>query len=219
MKIQWFRVGMYQTNCFLLTSEDGHCMVVDPGDGDDGVLEYLQKNNIQPERVFVTHGHMDHFADAANLAESYNIPIDFAKKEVGYLFSQEVQRGPYEEEVFEEFLQAVETRGNLLQDGDTIQLGEIKFEILTLPGHSECGACLYTPEEKVIIVGDQLFAGSIGRTDMYRGSSTELIRSIKEKLLVLPEETVVLPGHGPQTTIGAEKKKNPFLAGDMLWEL
>ena len=186
-------------------------MVVDPGDGDDGVLEYLQKNGIRPERVLITHGHMDHFADAARLAEHYDIPIDFAKNEVEYLFSAEVQRGPYEEEVFEEFLQAVETRGNLLQDGDQLQLGESSFQIITLPGHSACGMCLYHPAAGVIIVGDQLFAGSIGRTDMYRGSGVQLIRSIQEKLLILPEETVVLPGHGPQTTIGQEKKTNPFL--------
>lgn len=218
MEIKVIPVGMYQTNCYLAVSE-GHWMVIDPGDGKNAVLRILESQGIVPEYVAVTHGHMDHYADAEGIAERYRIPILYPEQDMAYLDSREARRGPYDQWVVDSFRSGLSRWGRLLREGDEIRLGRNHFQILVLPGHSDGGMCLYEPEEKVLFSGDQLFAQSIGRMDLYRGSGSDLIRAIRQKLLVLPEETVVLPGHGASTSIGMEKKNNPYLSEEALWEI
>ena len=216
MRIQSVAVGAYGTNCYLIEQE-GHWMVVDPGDGRNAVLKYLQKEGIRPEKIAVTHGHMDHFADAAEMAETYQISIYFPRKEVGYLHSGLARRGPYDPAVFQAFEEALSNWGVYVEEGDRIQLDTLEFQILILPGHSDAGMCLYEKSQGVVFAGDQLFYRSVGRADLYRGDGEDLLKSIRQKLLTLPEDTVVLPGHGPATRIDQEKAGNPYLNGEMSW--
>lgn len=220
MKVQAIPVGAYQTNAYLVLDETtGERMVVDPGDGNGALLEYLKEQDLQVHLIAITHGHMDHYADAAPMAEFFQAPVYFPKEEEAYLSSSEAQRGPYDAGVVRQFENSLACRGRLVSEGDSILLGSLCFEVLILPGHSAAGMCLYERREGVLFAGDQLFAGSIGRMDLYRGDGGDLIRSVRQKLLTLPEETLVLPGHGPETVIGREKKTNPFLSGDALWDL
>ena len=218
MKLQVISVGIYQTNCYLV-EEEGLCIAVDPGDGEGAILGYLKEKKKRVNVVIITHGHMDHFADAAELAEYFQVPIYFPKEECAYLASAEARRGPYDERIVHRFERALAQRGSLTEEGEKLHFGSLCFRVMILSGHSKAGMCLYEENQKILFAGDQLFAGSIGRTDLYRGSGTDLVCGIRQKLLCLPEDTVVLPGHGPQTTIGAEKRSNPFLSEDVLWNL
>ena len=218
MKLQVIPVGAYQTNCYII-EEESMRIVIDPGDGNNRILKELTERGTRADQVVVTHGHMDHFADAAKLAEHFQTPIYFPKEECAYLSSAEARRGPYDERVVHGFGTALGGRGKLTEDGETIRFGNLCFRVIVFGGHSKAGMCLYEENQKMLIAGDQLFAGSIGRTDLYRGSGADLIAGIRQKILCLPEDTVVLPGHGPHTTIGKEKRSNPFLTGDLLWDL
>lgn len=220
MKVQTIPVGAYQTNAYLVLDETtGERMVVDPGDGNGALLEYLKEQGFRIHRIAVTHGHLDHYADAAGMAEFFQVPLYFPKEEAAYLSSPEAQRGPYDAGVVRQFENSLACRGRLVSEGDSIRLGSLCFEVLVLPGHSAAGMCLYERRQGVLFAGDQLFAGSIGRMDLYRGHGGDLVRAVQQKLLTLPDETLVLPGHGPETTIGREKQTNPFLSGDALWDL
>ncbi len=216
MRIQSVAVGAYGTNCYLIEQE-GHWMVVDPGDGRNAILRHLQKEGICPEKIAVTHGHMDHFADAAEMAETYQIPIYFPRKEVGYLRSELARRGPYDPAVFQTFEEALVNWGVYVEEGDRIRLDTLEFQVFILPGHSDAGMCLYEKSQGVVFAGDQLFYRSVGRTDLYRGDGEDLLRSIRQKLFTLPGDIVVLPGHGPATRIDHEKAENPYLNGEMSW--
>lgn len=218
MKLQVIPIGIYQTNCYLI-EEEGLCIAVDPGDGDGAILRYLEKKEKRVNAVIVTHGHMDHFADAAELAGHFQTPIYFPKEECAYLSSAEARRGPYDERIVHIFEKALAQRGILTEEGEELRFGSLCFRVIVLSGHSKAGMCLYEASQKILLAGDQLFAGSIGRTDLYRGSGTDLVCGIRQKLLCLPEDTVVLPGHGPHTTIGEEKRSNPFLSEEVLWNL
>lgn len=209
LALEVYAIGMYQTNCYLL-SEDSHLVVIDPGDGRGALLHFLQQKQLTVDAVLVTHGHMDHFADAPAISEYYHCPILFPEKEVDYLSSQAGRRGPYQEETFAAFRAALKDRGLLLQDQSTWKWGEHEFSVRTLAGHSDAGACYYLPENAWLFGGDQLFCEGVGRMDLYSGPCS-LLQEIRQKLLILPDQTTVFPGHGPSTTIEHEKKYNPYV--------
>lgn len=192
-------------NCYILGCEDtGEAAVIDPGDEADRILIKLSEARLKVKYLINTHGHFDHVAankrmkeitDADLLIHPEDAPMLAELNKAASSFGLSAENSP--------------DADRHINDGDEISFGSITLKVIHTPGHSRGGICLYTPG--YLFVGDTLFAGSIGRTDLPGGSYDTLIASIKEKLLVFDDNTIVYPGHGPETTIGREKKINPFL--------
>ena len=209
MKIDSLILGAYETNCYILradkTAKD--CLIIDAGLNAGRMIDFLQENKLNPVAVVLTHGHIDHIAGLAQLQEQYpDIKV--------YIHKLDAEMLTGSDDNLSEFIGGgftVRAADFLVDEGDTIEQAGVKLEVFHTPGHTQGGICLYSRDDKIVFVGDTLFAGSVGRTDFPGGSMTGLVKSIKKKLLTLPEETVVYPGHGPSTTIEEEKANNPFL--------
>ena len=209
MKIDCLVLGDYETNCYVLRSSDAakDCLVVDPGLGSEELIGFLRERHITPAAAVLTHGHIDHIAGLAALRRSFPaVKVFIHALDAEMLGKPIANLSGLMGRAF-----TTEPADILLKDGDGIEQAGIKLTVLHTPGHSPGGVCLYSSEEGVVFTDDALFADSIGRTDFPGGSMSRLVRSIKEKLWVLPDETVVYPGHGPSTNIAREKAHNPFL--------
>jgi len=200
-------VGPLQCNCSVIG--DGvsrEAMVIDPGDDIDDVLALIRKNNLQVKQIVITHAHIDHVGGAMKLRAATGAPILLNQNDYALLKMLDLQAdwigmaSPGKVEV-----------EHSLGQSDSIKAGALAADVIHTPGHTEGSICLYFPSQKKLIAGDTLFAGSIGRTDLPGGSFEKILRSLHEKVLALPDETVVVPGHGPLTTIGEERESNPFL--------
>ena len=198
-------VGPVQTNCYIIAcDETKKAIVVDPGDEVDRILEVIEKNHLNLIAIVNTHGHFDHTGGNAELKKQTGAPIGIHESdafmlpilsETADLFGLSVPNSPPADTYF--------------VSGQTLEMGNISFTVLSVPGHTPGGIALYTPGK--VFVGDSLFSGSIGRTDLPGGNLNVLLEGIRAQLFTLPDETVVYPGHGPETTIGEEKITNPFL--------
>lgn len=202
-----FPVGPLQCNCSVIGDEvTREGMVIDPGDDIEDVLAVVRKHNLKIQQIVITHAHIDHVGGAMKLRAATGAPILLNHNDYELLRILDVQAtwcgmaDPGK----------VEIDGSVAQS-DTVKTGSLVATVLHTPGHTEGSVCLYFPAEKKLIAGDTLFAGSIGRTDLPGGSFEKIIDSLHSKLLALPDETVVVPGHGTLTTIGAERETNPFL--------
>jgi len=200
-------VGPLQCNCSIIGDETTReAMVIDPGDDIAEVLSLLQKHNLQVKQIIITHAHIDHVGGAMKLRTATGAPILINENDYALLKMLDVQaawlgmQNPGKVEI-----------ANSLAESDKVQAGALVANVIHTPGHTEGSICLYFPDEQKLIAGDTLFAGSIGRTDLPGGSFDKIIRSLHGKLLALPDETVVVPGHGPLTSIGEERQSNPFL--------
>ena len=204
-----FPVGPLQCNCSVVGDEQTHeAMVIDPGDEIDKVLAILQQYNLTVKQIVITHAHIDHIGGAAKLKRLTGAPVLLNSNDQMLLKMLDVQASwlgmrPPEDTAIDA---SVTT-------GDKLQAGDVVADVLHTPGHTEGSICLYIASEKKLIAGDTLFAGSIGRTDLPGGSYKKIIDSLQGPVMALPDETIVVPGHGPLTTIGAERESNPFLAG------
>jgi len=209
MKIDRLMLGEYQTNCYILrTTEDvGQCLIVDAGLGAEELIAFLGEREIRPVAVVLTHGHIDHIAGVGLLRESYQgLKVLIHELDAEMLSQPAANLSGLMGRPF-----AAEPADILLKDGEWIEQAGVKLQVFHTPGHSPGGICLYSSEDGIVFTDDALFAESIGRTDFPGGSMSRLLGSIREKLWVLPDETVVYPGHGPSTTIAREKAQNPFL--------
>ena len=205
MLIETIPVGPLQVNCYLLICDKSRqAVVVDPGDEGARILDALSASGSQLAAVINTHGHFDHIGANAYVIEKTGVELMMHGDDLPLLKEAAEHAAIYGLSVVPS---PEPTR--LLVDGDEIKVGESTLKVIHLPGHSPGGICLHVAND--LIVGDGLFAGSIGRTDLPGGSQEQLVSGIRQKLLVLPEATVVHPGHGPATTIGREKRHNPFL--------
>jgi glyoxylase-like metal-dependent hydrolase (beta-lactamase superfamily II) len=181
-------------------------MVIDPGDDIENVLAIVLQHQLQVKQIVITHGHIDHIGGAMKLRAATGAPILLNQGDQEQLKMLEMQAAwcrmapPGEVKID----QGIGT-------ADRVRAGSLVADVIHTPGHTEGSVCLYFPAEKKLIAGDTLFAGSIGRTDLPGGSMEKIISSLHEKVLALPDETVVVPGHGPLTTIGEERESNPFL--------
>ena len=200
-------VGPLQCNCSVIGDESTReAMVIDPGDDIEDVLGLIRKHNLQVKQIVITHAHIDHVGGAMKLRVATGAPILLNQNDFALLKMLDVQASwlgmtdPGKVDIDQTVGQA-----------DTVKAGTLSADVIHTPGHTEGSICLYFPLEKKLIAGDTLFAGSIGRTDLPGGSFDKIIDSLQEKVLALPDETVVVPGHGPLTTIGDEREKNPFL--------
>ncbi|HMK21505.1 MAG TPA: MBL fold metallo-hydrolase [Terriglobales bacterium] len=202
-------VGPLQCNCSIIGDETSReAIVIDPGDDIDEILALIKKHNLQVKQIVITHAHIDHVGGAMKLRAATGAPILLNQNDYALLKMLDVQAAwigmpsPGKVEIDHSLTQA-----------DTVKAGSLTVEVLHTPGHTEGSICLYIPAESKLIAGDTLFAGSIGRTDLPGGSYEKILRSIHDQVLALPDETIVIPGHGPLTTVGEERDSNPFLQG------
>ena len=211
MKTKLFVFNPFQENTYLLISEDNECILIDPGCFEEKEKErlkaYLEENKLVLKRVLNTHLHIDHAFGNSFLFHQYGIKAEANQADEFLLERMKQQATAFGIGNVDDGTPL----GNYLNDGDKINLGDIELEALHVPGHSPGSLVYYAPKNGYVFVGDVLFQGSIGRTDLPGGNYDELIGNIRSKLLTLPDETVVFSGHGPRTTIGDEKRYNSFL--------
>jgi glyoxylase-like metal-dependent hydrolase (beta-lactamase superfamily II) len=201
-------VGMLHCNCSILGDEtSGEAIIVDPGDDIPRILAALEKHKLTVKQIVVTHAHIDHIAGAARLKQLTGAPVLYNQNDLPLVKMMDVQANWLGMATPE-----VHAPDDTLVDGSVVAIAGLTGSILHTPGHTQGSLCLYLPTQELLLAGDTLFAGSVGRTDLPGGDGPMLIRSIREKLLPLPDATVVVPGHGPKTTIGEERESNPFLA-------
>ena len=206
MRVKAVVVGPFATNCYIIAPSEGkEAVVVDPGAEAERILSEVKAMGLEVGLILSTHGHGDHTGAVAWLKEATGAPYALHSKDIPLLSQAGVARA-----MTPDFRDPPEP-DRLLKGGDTVPVGEEGLLVLETPGHTPGGVCLYGGG--AVFTGDTLFQGSVGRTDFPGGSHGVLISSILSKLMVLPEETVVCPGHGPQTTIGDERRWNPFLGG------
>ena len=205
-------VTPFQQNCTLLWCETTKkAAVIDPGGDLDRIRQAVAESNVQVEKIILTHGHIDHAGGAAELRDALGVPVE----------------GPHEADRF--LLDRLEESGRAygiparpvapdrwLDEGDTVSVGALSLHVLHCPGHSPGSVVLVSPEQRFAIVGDVLFQGSVGRTDLPGGDGRALLRSIRDKLLPLGDDMAFICGHGPASTIGQERRTNPFLQGEGL---
>lgn len=202
-------VGPLACNCSIIGDEQTReGMVIDPGDDIENVLAILSKHQLVVKQIVITHAHIDHIGGAAKLKQLTGAPVLLNSNDQMLLKMLDVQAAwcgmrPPENTVID----------TSITTGDKLKTGSLVAEVMHTPGHTEGSVCLYLPSEKKLIAGDTLFAGSIGRTDLPGGSFKKIMESLLGPVLALPEDTIVVPGHGSLTTIGQERETNPFLVG------
>jgi glyoxylase-like metal-dependent hydrolase (beta-lactamase superfamily II) len=200
-------VGMLQCNCSIFGDELSHeAIVIDPGDNLDQILAILARHALKVKAIIVTHAHIDHIGGAAKLKAATGAPVCMNQNDQELYDHLDIQAGWLGVATPEKTAIDVASR-----EGDTLTLGHAEFQILETPGHTQGSISIWIPAENKLVAGDTLFRDSIGRTDLPGGDGRQILRSIHSKLMPLPEDAVVIAGHGPSTTIGREKERNPFL--------
>jgi hydroxyacylglutathione hydrolase len=202
-------VGMLACNCSVFGDEQTReAMVVDPGDEIASILEVIERHGLTVKAIVITHAHIDHIGGAQKLKQATGAPVYMNLNDEKLQQMMEVQAAWLGTETPE--VVAIDAPA---KDGDKLTIGTTEFHVLHTPGHTQGSISLWIPGENKLVAGDTLFRDSIGRTDLPGGDGRQILVSIHDKLLTLPEETVVIPGHGQNTTIGREKQFNPFLLG------
>ena len=198
-------VGALEVNCYIVgDKEKNEWAVIDPGGDPEKILGVIKEKNARVKFIINTHGHPDHTGADNKIKQETGAPLYIHKADATLITG-----------IFNQLARLTGINGSsfkpdhFLEDGDTLSLGDISLKVLHTPGHTRGGICLFF--DNVLFCGDTLFAGSIGRTDLPGGSLSTLLKSVREKLFSLPDDVVVYPGHGPQTTLGEEKRSNPFL--------
>jgi len=212
MNVAAFVFTGWSENTYVLYDDSKECIIVDPGCNDEGerqaLVDFIESNELTPVKLVNTHCHIDHVFGNKFVSEKYKLPLEAHKGEqivldnmvqVAAMYGASYEPGP-DISVF-------------LEEGEYLEFGSTKLEIYLTPGHSPASLSFFHRESKQLIAGDVLFKGSIGRTDLPGGNYDTLIASIKDKLFPLGDEVIVYNGHGPSTTIGEEKRSNPFLVG------
>ncbi|MGL4740541.1 MAG: MBL fold metallo-hydrolase [Sarcina sp.] len=201
MILKSIAVGAYQENCYFLIDETtNECVIFDPGAQADYILAVIKQLNITPKYILLTHAHFDHVGAIEEIVNQFKIPF--------YVNKNDYDMQKVDTQLFTTTIMP----NGFIEDGDTFNLGNNIIKAITTPGHTPGGICFLAND--MLITGDTLFNGSIGRTDFTGGDFNTLISSIKDKLLDLGDNTKVYPGHGEPTTIGMEKKQNPYILGD-----
>ena len=205
-------VGPLPTNCYVLKKKDrAECVIIDPGPGAAGIIDEIMKNEWVPEAILVTHGHSDHVDGLEALQEA--LLEKTGKKVPSYAAESEKEVFANPSENVSEMITGKTKRyfiENFLTDDEEKEFAGMKVKVLYTPGHTRGGCSYYFLEAGVVFCGDTVFAGSVGRTDFPGGSMSALVRSATEKILSLPEDTDILPGHGEPTTVGREQEENPY---------
>ncbi len=212
MKIVRFEVNPFGENTYVVYDEKSNeAVVIDPGmmnqNERDGVVNFLTGHDLHVKHVLITHVHIDHVASAAWLAHQCSAPVCASEADAPLSAALPAQAQRFGLKIQIEPLSV----DKYVKEGDKLHVGDEDIHVIAVPGHSLGGLAFYLPQSSVVFVGDSVFLGSIGRTDLPGGSQPQLIQSVKSKILTLPADTIVLPGHGPSTTVGAELSTNPYL--------
>lgn len=211
-RIVRFTFNPFQENTYIVYDDTKECVIFDPGCYDERerqkLTDFIEREGLTPVKLINTHGHIDHMMGNAFVKSKYNIPFYMHQDDLPAL-----RAAPQQAAMFGVRVVASPEPDHFLNEGDTLEFGNTKFDIYFTPGHSPGSISFYSEKDAYVIAGDVLFQGSIGRTDLPGGNFDTLEDSIQQKLYKLPEETVVYSGHGPETTIGQEKKNNPFVRG------
>ncbi len=199
-------LGMVGTNCYLLCNMDiKECVLIDPADSQDEISRMIDESGCSLKGILLTHGHFDHIMAADAVRDKYGVKVYASCDEKNTLEQPHINLG-------EAYGLKLSVKADVWhKDGEILKLAGFDIEVLHTPGHTEGGSCYYIREIGVLFSGDTLFCGSVGRTDFPGGSMSEIVRSIKEKVMVLPDDTKVYPGHGEGTSVGYERVNNPFL--------
>ena len=206
LSIQTYVVGPVQTNCYFAINDDTkEVLIIDPGANAKQLAEKVKEQGLKPVAILLTHGHFDHATGAGKLAQLLHIKIYAQEKEKETLENPQLNLSGWQGS------ELVFYADEYLKDEQEIDLAGFHIRVFLTPGHTVGGCCYYFPYEDVIFTGDSLFCGSIGRTDFKGGSMSDLVRTVKEKIMTLPEHTEVYPGHNDTTTIENERMYNPYL--------
>lgn len=200
-------IGLVRTNCYIVYTEDTKkAVIIDPAADSRRIMGELSALGVTPEAVLLTHGHFDHMLAADSLRNDYHIPVCVHKADAELLKHPNLNCS----EQFLHMAYAI-SADEELEDGQNLRFLDGALTVISTPGHTEGSCCYYAKSENILFSGDTLFQGSVGRTDLPTGRAAQLTNSIREKLFVLSEDTLVLSGHGDQTTIGEEKQYNPYV--------
>ena len=212
MKVSRFIFNMFGINTYIMWDPATlEAAIIDPGmidiDEEQALYDFISRNSLRPVHLINTHMHLDHIFGNLKVKEKYGLDIKAHPDDdfLGKSLSESVRRFNLRIPVSDHGVDIA------LKDGETLYLGKEPVKVISVPGHSPGSIALYCPESGIVITGDALFRGSIGRTDLPGGNHATLIRSVTDRLLTLPDSTTVLPGHGPETTVGEEKRSNPYL--------
>lgn len=211
IKIEKFVVNPLGENSLVISDETGECVFVDPGfyyaEEHDEIRNYIAENKLNPVKITNTHCHFDHIMGVEFIRKEYNVPLHAHADDAFW-----IDRAEQQAKTFGIDVPAVQPINDFLVEGENIKFGNTELEVIHIPGHTPGHVVFYNKEAEVLIAGDVLFYGSIGRTDLPGGNHEDLISNIKNKLFALPDSTKVYCGHGPETTLGFEKTSNPFLS-------
>lgn len=212
LKVQVFAFNPFGENTYIIYGENGDCAIIDPGcmteDEKNTLSGFISDNNLNPVRLLQTHLHVDHILGCSYVKDTYGLsPEGHINDEFIYNNTQS-----YGKMLGLSLPVPPPALGRYIEEEETISLDGSDLKVIPVPGHSPGSVCFYAEKEGFVIVGDVLFSGSIGRTDLWGGDMDTLLNGIKSRLFCLPDNTVVYSGHGPSTTIGNEKQTNPFLS-------
>ena len=208
--IEQFIFNPFQENCSIVWDDDALCAVVDPGYIDaerNEIVALIERKNLKPVCILLTHAHFDHIYGVADFASTYNVPVYMSAKEA-YTIEH---TNPYVCGLYGLSLPEAPETFTPVNDGDVIEAGSLRFEVLETPGHSVGGVCYLERNEGILFSGDTIFAGAIGRTDHPGGDYDQMMKGIWEKIMCLDGNTAIYPGHGPATDVATERMTNPFL--------
>lgn len=207
MEVKRLVIGLVRTNCYIAYTEDTQkAVIIDPAADSARITEEINQLGVTPEAILLTHGHFDHMLAADSLRNGYRIPVCIHEADKELIKQPELNCS-------EQFLHLPygTSADEFLTDGQTLPYLDGSFRVIATPGHTEGSCCYYAEAEHILFSGDTLFQGSVGRTDLPSGRASAISASIREKLFVLPDKTLVLSGHGMETTIEEEKQNNPYV--------
>ncbi|MBR1789730.1 MAG: MBL fold metallo-hydrolase [Bacteroidaceae bacterium] len=212
MNIKRFVTNPIGENCYVVWNDSPECAIVDCGawgaDKEQKIAHFIEENGLLPRFALQTHMHFDHVLGLHFLHRRYGLqPLCHAGEQPVYEFAPVMAREWFGMEMEHPLVPV----GDYLVDGQELRLGQTRIQVLHTPGHTPGGLCFCFPDQKVLFSGDTLFQGGVGRTDLPGGSMEQEVNSLREKVLTLPDETLIYPGHGPQTTVGDERRMNPYL--------
>ena len=206
MRIKTIVTGIISTNCYVVHNETTkEAILIDPGACSKNLKDYLLEEKLNVKGILLTHGHFDHILGLDGLLQMFDVPVYVHEEEKELIEDAVLNQSKTYTEGY------VFKKAQYVKDGQMLNLIGYDFQVIHTPGHTKGSACYYVKEEEVLFSGDTLFYASVGRTDFPTGSTSALIRSIKEKLMCLPDETIVYPGHMGATSIGYERQQNPFI--------
>lgn len=212
LNVRIYSLGPIQTNCYIISNAQKECLIFDPGEEGARLVKEIRKNGLKPLAVILTHTHFDHIGAVDALRDVFDVPLWVHEKEVSWLADPSKNgSGKYAE--LPNYVVTPPLDEHIIKEEKTIEIGSFQFEAVFTPGHSPGSVSFIFKEDGFAIVGDTLFKQSVGRTDLLSGSTKVLLASIHNKLLSLPEETIIYPGHGDYTTPAEEMESNPFLNG------